>query len=443
MKNKSYCLISLGCAKNTVNSQSMANLLNNAGFSVENTHGQAEFIIVNTCGFIKAARQESIDLLTELAEGKQKGQILIAAGCLPERIRHNILKEVPDIDAVLGSQRWMDILQIIRKIKTSGKFQEPFVHLSDNEMLIDPAVDIPRVAIQGKSAYLKVADGCRHSCGFCSIPLIKGTKRSRPFKDIIKEALMLQDLGINEINLIAQDTTDYGFDLGIKNGLAKLLEQLVEEIPEVPWIRVLYAYPGNVSRLLIETMAVNNQILPYLDMPLQHAHPDILRRMQRPADMEWVYKTIKKMRSDMPELALRSTFIVGYPGETEREFEYLLDFISEIRFDHLGAFTFSFETGTPSEPLGDPVPTEIKVSRMERLMLAQEKISQEILRNFKNSTLAVLIEGANDGISVGRSYRDAPEIDGFVFVEGEKPIGEFVNVQITDTMTHDLFGQEI
>lgn len=254
---------------------------------------------------------------------------------------------------------------------------------------------------------------------------------------------MLQDLGINEINLIAQDTTDYGYDLGIKNGLAKLLEQLVKEIPEVPWIRVLYAYPGNVSRRLIEAMAANSQILPYLDMPLQHAHPDILRRMQRPADLEWVYKTIEKMRSEMPDLALRSTFIVGYPGETEKEFEYLLDFISEIKFDHIGTFTYSFETGTPSQPLGDPVPHEIKVNRMQRLMLAQEKISQDILRNFKNKSLNILIEGANDGVSVGRSYRDAPEIDGLVFVEGEKPIGEFINVQITDSMIHDLFGQEI
>jgi ribosomal protein S12 methylthiotransferase len=421
----------------------METLLNNAGFSMENTPDQAEFIIVNTCGFIKAARQESINLLTELAEEKQNGQFLIAAGCLPERIRHNILNKLPDIDAVLGSRRWMDILQIIRKIKSSGKYQEPFVHLAENEVLEDKASGVPRVAVQGKSAYLKIADGCRHSCAFCSIPLIKGKKISRPNIAIIEEARMLQDLGINEINLIAQDTTDYGYDLGIKNGLAKLLEQLVNEIPEVPWIRVLYAYPGNISRQLIEVMAANSQILPYLDMPLQHAHPIILRKMQRPANLEWVHNTIEKMRSLMPDLALRSTFIVGYPGETEKEFEVLLDFISEIRFDHIGTFTFSFETGTPSETLGDTVPNEIKADRMQRLMLTQEEISQDILRKFKNKSLFVLIEGANDGISVGRSYRDAPEIDGLVFVEGEKPIGEFVQVQITDSMVHDLVGREI
>jgi ribosomal protein S12 methylthiotransferase len=247
-------------------------------------------------------------------------------------------------------------------------------------------------------------------------------------------------MGVQELILIAQDTTDYGHDMGMKDGLAVLLERMVESVPNLPWIRVMYAYPGYVTDRLVDVMQSNPQILPYLDMPLQHAHPDTLKRMRRPANMDWVYSTIAKMRSAIPDLALRSTFIVGYPGETEAEFQTLLDFIQEIKLDHLGAFTFSFEKDTASEPLGDPIPQEVKDERLERLMLAQESISLARNQQLVGKVLPVLIEGQQDNLSIGRSYRDAPEIDGLVLVEGLAPVGEIVPVLIGGALIHDLTG---
>jgi ribosomal protein S12 methylthiotransferase len=256
--------------------------------------------------------------------------------------------------------------------------------------------------------------------------------------------------------LIAQDTTDYGHDLSMKDGLAQLLQELVAAVPDVNWLRILYAYPGYVTDQLIEVMAENTQILPYLDMPLQHAHPQTLKRMHRPANMDWVYRTLEKMHRAMPNLALRTTFIVGYPGETDEEYNSLLDFIQEIRFDRVGAFQFSFEPGTTSEPLGDPVPAPVKQERWERLMALQQGISLEKNQAFVGKTLDVLIEGSGElevegkplhqgngqeeGISIGRTYRDAPEIDGMVIVEGQLPVGELVPVRITGAMAYDLTG---
>lgn len=303
-----------------------------------------------------------------------------------------------------------------------------------------------RVARQGPSSYIKIADGCRRPCAFCAIPLIKGTAVSRPVASILAEARTLKAEGVREIILIAQDSTDYGHDLGMKNGLATLLDELVKAAPEVDWIRLLYAYPGYVTDELIEVMASHQQILPYLDIPLQHAHPKTLKRMRRPAKMDWVQRTLSKMRAAMPDLALRTTFIVGYPGETETEFQTLLDFIEEIRFDRVGAFTFSFEPGTTSEPLGDPVPAEVKLERQERLMTLQQRISLENNQAQVGKTLDVLIEGhgevedSQEPIAVGRTYRDAPEIDGMVIVEGQPPVGEIVPVRINGAMTYDLTG---
>jgi ribosomal protein S12 methylthiotransferase len=260
---------------------------------------------------------------------------------------------------------------------------------------------------------------------------------------IVSEAVRLQDAGIKEIILIAQDTTDYGSDLGIKEGLAELLDRITQSAPLIPWIRIMYAYPGYVTDQLIETMASHRQILPYLDIPLQHADPAVLLRMRRPANMEWVRNTLAKMRSSLPGLAIRSTFIVGYPGETDREFQTLLDFLREIRFDHIGAFTFSFEPGTASEPMGDPIPPELKVERLEELMALQEGISLVNNQSFVGKNLDVLIEGEDNGISIGRSYRDAPEIDGLVVLEGAAATGSLVKARITGAMVHDLTGQLI
>jgi ribosomal protein S12 methylthiotransferase len=298
-----------------------------------------------------------------------------------------------------------------------------------------------RAAIQGASAYLKIADGCRRPCAFCAIPLIKGTAVSRPMQAILAEARHLQDMGMRELILIAQDTTDYGHDLGLKDGLAQLLEQMVQAVPQVDWIRVMYAYPGYVTDRLIEVMASHAQILPYLDMPLQHAHPATLQRMRRPANIDWVHTTLKKMRAMLPNLALRTTFIVGYPGESEEEFQTLLDFVSEIRFDRVGTFQFSFEPGTASEPLGDPVPPDVKEARYDRLMTLQQGISLERNQALVGQRLDVLIEGQAEGITLGRSYRDAPEIDGLVLVEGQAEVGEILPVRITGAMAYDLTGE--
>ena len=439
MNPKSFHLISLGCAKNTVDSSSMAQLLSQAGYRLTERPERAGVLIVNTCGFIGPAKQESLQVLGELAANKRKGQLLIAAGCLTQRYGAEVARQIPGLDGILGTRRWMDIVDVVQELRLSGH-PKPLYHLPEAPVVGSDERGAQQVALQGGSAYLKIADGCRRPCAFCAIPLIKGTAISRPLEAILDEARFLQSLGVHELNLIAQDTTDYGHDLGMKDGLATLLEQLAQAAPRIDWIRILYAYPGYVTDRLIEVMAGYPQIVPYLDMPLQHAHPATLRRMRRPANVDWVHRTLEKMRRALPDLALRTTFIVGYPGEDEQEFQTLLDFIREIRFDRVGAFQFSFEPGTTSEPLGDPVPEEVKQERYDRLMELQTGISLEVNQAFVGRTLDVLVEGQGDGIALGRSYRDAPEIDGMVIVESELPSGVIVPVRITGAMTYDLSG---
>ncbi|HEX9028999.1 MAG TPA: 30S ribosomal protein S12 methylthiotransferase RimO, partial [Anaerolineales bacterium] len=389
------------------------------------------------CGFIGPAKEESIETLSTLAEHKRPGQLLIAAGCLTQRYGADVLRQVPGIDGLLGTRRWMDIVEVVEALRKE-KYPQPLYHLPDSPSIGQDERGALRAAVQGASAYLKIADGCRRPCAFCAIPLIKGTAVSRPMETILAEARQLEAEGLHEIILIAQDTTDYGHDLGMKDGLAQLLEGLVKAAPMVDWLRVMYAYPGYVTDRLIDVMAAHPQIVRYLDMPLQHAHPMTLRRMRRPANIEWVHATLAKMRAAMPDLALRTTFIVGYPGETEEEFQTLLDFVKEIRFDRVGAFKFSFEPGTASEPLGDPVPEDVKEERYQRLMELQQPISLERNQAFVGRKLEVLVEGSGDGLSLGRSYRDAPEIDGMVIVEGESPAGTFAPVRITGAMPYDL-----
>ncbi|HSF80544.1 MAG TPA: 30S ribosomal protein S12 methylthiotransferase RimO [Anaerolineales bacterium] len=451
MKKKSFHLVSLGCAKNTVDSESMAQLLTGSGYQGLGDPDQAEILIVNTCGFIGPAKEESLDTLRQLARHKRAGQILIAAGCLTQRYGREVARQVPGIDGILGTRRWMDIVEVASRLR-DGKHPEPLYHLPETATVGADDHGVLRSAVQGASAYLKIADGCRRPCAFCAIPLIKGTAVSRPMEAILAEAAALQRRGVREIILIAQDTTDYGHDLGLKDGLARLLERLVHTLPEVDWLRIMYAYPGYVTDRLIEVMATHPKILPYLDMPLQHAHPQTLRRMRRPANIDWVHRTLEKMRTALPGLALRTTFIVGYPGETEAEFQILLDFIQEIRFDRVGAFQFSFEPGTTSEPLGDPVPPEVKQARWEQLMELQQGISLEINQSLVGKTLEVLVEGwgevqAENGkkggveyISLGRSYRDAPEIDGLVIIPGHIPVGALVQAKIDGAMVYDLSG---
>jgi ribosomal protein S12 methylthiotransferase len=434
-----FHLVSMGCSKNTVDSDSMAQLLIRDGYRAVTKPERASVLIVNTCGFIGSAREESLDELRKLAAGKRDGQVLIAAGCLTQRYGVDVAKQVPGVDGILGTRRWMDIVQVVQGLRKTAH-PEPMYHLPETATVGTDEADTLRTSVFGAAAYLKIADGCRRPCAFCSIPLIKGMTVSRPMETILDEARHLRNAGVRELILIAQDTTDYGHDLGMKDGLATLLENLSSDVPDLDWIRVMYAYPGYVTDRLIDVMASSKQVLHYLDMPLQHAHPKTLARMKRPSNMDWVYKTLDKMRTKIPDLAMRTTFIVGYPGETEDEFKALEDFVREMRFDRAGAFQFSFEPGTSSEPLGDPVPPEVKQERLERLMEIQQNVSLQVNQSYVGKTLDVLIEGFGDGVSVGRSYRDAPEIDGYVIVEGIAPVGEMVPVKITGAMAYDLEG---
>ncbi|MCX6069837.1 MAG: 30S ribosomal protein S12 methylthiotransferase RimO [Chloroflexi bacterium] len=434
-----FHVASLGCAKNTVDSESMAALLEASGYLAVSDPAQADVLIVNTCGFIGPAKEESLSVLREFAETKRPGQLLLAAGCLTQRYGAEVVAQAPGVDGVLGTRRWVDIVGVVRKLR-QGDGPKPVYHLPESGPVVMESPGVRRAAVQGASAYLKIADGCRRPCAFCAIPLIKGTAVSRAPEAILHDAAELDRLGVHEVNLIAQDTTDYGWDLGIKDGFPLLLESLLRAAPSIEWFRILYAYPGYVTDRLMEMMASNPRLVPYLDMPLQHAHPDTLRRMRRPANTDWVYRTIEKMRRMLPDLALRTTFLVGYPGETEREFQTLLDFVAEVRFDRVGTFTFSFEPGTVSEPLGDPVSAEIKEERRDRLMALQQSISLQKNQSMIGRTLPVLIEGQGDGLSLGRSYRDAPEIDGMVLVEGKAPIGAMVPVRVTGALAYDLSG---
>ncbi|MFQ3568256.1 MAG: 30S ribosomal protein S12 methylthiotransferase RimO [Aggregatilineales bacterium] len=445
-----YYLLSLGCSKNTVDSESMAQVLEQHGMRAAADARAAEVLIVNTCGFIDAAKQESIDALRALVEQRRDGQLVIAAGCLSQRYGAHLVQEVPGLDGVIGTRRWMDIFDLIARLR-ARKHPEPLYHLPTDAHVVGlDERGVLRASVQGASAYLKVSDGCRRPCAFCAIPRIKGTLVSRPLEAIVREAVQLEAMGVREIILIAQDTTDYGHDLGMKDGMAHLLDAIVEAAPGIPWIRLMYAYPGYVTPRLIETMARHPQVLPYLDIPLQHGHRETLLRMRRPAKIEWVYETLAAMRAAMPDLAVRTTFIVGYPGETDAEFEGLLQFVRDLEFDRVGAFTYSYEIGTPSALLPNQVPDDVKQARYEALMSLQHSISLKKSQSFIGRTIDVLVEGhgqaqddagaAAGTLSLGRSYRDAPEIDGYVIIEGELPMGEIVPVRVTGATAYDLIA---
>jgi ribosomal protein S12 methylthiotransferase len=424
----------------------MAALLRQAGYTPAPNADAADLLIVNTCGFIGSAREESRAVLEELAQNRRPGQQIIAAGCYSQRCPDELAEAVPDIDGLIGTRRWMDIVDLVERLEERGnrlRTSKPLCHTPDVQTVGQDAHGVARAAVQGGSAYLKLADGCRRACAFCAIPLIKGPTVSRPPEAILADAERLAEIGVQEIILIAQETTDYGRDLGMQNGLVKLLDKLVPAVPEVPWIRLMYAYPSRagLTQELIETMANHQQILPYLDLPLQHAHPDVLRRMRRPANIDQVRHMVERLRAAMPEIAIRTTFLVGYPGETEDEFRTLLTFVEEMRFDRVGVFTYSHEEGTPASELEDDVPSEVKTERLERLMATQQPISLAKNQALVGGVVDVLVEGQGEGLSVGRSYRDAPEVDGLVLVEGELPVGEIVPVRITAALEYDLVGE--
>lgn len=433
-------LATLGCPKNTVDSENMASLLAQAGHELTNTVRAAELIIVNTCGFIEPARRESLSLLRELSRSKRRHQLLIAAGCLAQHWGMRLAEAVPGIDGLIGTRRWAEINKLVEELtQRDGSLATPPALLGDAPSPFREP-DIQR-SVTGPSAYLKIADGCSAPCAFCAIPLIKGPARSRPPERIVAEARQLVDAGARELIVIAQDTTAYGRDLGLSDGLPDLIERILKAVPDLDWLRIMYAYPQQISPRLIETMASHKQVCHYLDLPLQHGHPEVLRRMRRPHDVDAVLAQIDQLRAAMPDIALRTSFIVGYPGETEEEFETLLDFVDRIAFDRVGTFIFSPEAGTPAADMPNQVPDRVKRERYERLMRHQQAISWASNQAMIGKTVEVLVEGHGDGISVGRTYRDAPEIDGLVVVEGEVEVGELVPVRIVGASEYDLWGE--
>jgi ribosomal protein S12 methylthiotransferase len=451
VKHDTFYILNLGCSKNAVDAESMAQVLTAGGFSARIEPQDAEVLIVNTCGFIGSARDESIHHLQELAAIKAPHQYLVAAGCLSQRYGYDLAGQVDGLDGVIGTRRWMDILDLVTRLR-ARKHPEPLYHLPTDVLTVGTdEKNARRVSVEGSSAYLKIADGCRRPCAFCAIPAIKGTHVSRPIESIISEARYLRDNGVQEIILISQDSTDYGHDIGIKNGLAHLLRELVAAVPDVPWIRIMYAFPGYVTDELIETIATQPQIVNYLDMPLQHGHRETLKRMRRPANLDWVYATLDKMRAQITDLAIRTTFIVGYPGETDEEFDALMNFVRDMEFDRVGAFQYSYEEGTPSADVPGHVAEEVKQARWESLMELQQGISLKKNQAWVGRQLDVLIEKhaeaededgnlLDETISIGRSFRDAPEIDGIVLIEGQAPIGEIVPMRVTGAMAYDLIG---
>lgn len=458
-----YYLLTLGCPKNTVDSEGMAMLLSAAGYQGTSVPKNADVIIVNTCGFLEAATEESLAALRDLAQHKRRGQTLIAAGCMAQRAGERIVKEVPGVDGLLGTRRWMEIVPFIQGLR-GGAGQRAFGRyalLGDPEQALTAAM--PRPAVSAGSAYLKISDGCNAPCAFCSIPTFKGKLSSRPQAAVVAEAQALVAGGARELILIAQDTSDYGRDLGRPDALPDLMHALLTGVsdpafarPEhaLRWLRLMYAYPGHISPRLIEVMASDSRICHYLDIPLQHGHPATLRRMKRPSKTDDLLATFAQMRSAMPDMAFRSTFIVGFPGETEAEFAGLLDFVQAIQFDKVGVFTFSAEPGTPAFGMPDQVPEEIKEDRRARLMAAQQIISLARNQAQVGRTLDVLVEahgemtgragtGGNIPVSLARSYRDAPEVDGLVIVPDRLAIGQMTRVKVTGAMAYDLMGEGI
>jgi ribosomal protein S12 methylthiotransferase len=495
-----FYLLTLGCPKNVADSEGMSVVMKQGGYRQTTDPAKADVLIVNTCGFLQVARAESENALRELAALKAPGQVLVAAGCLPQRYGDQVMRDVPGIDGIIGTKQWTQIARFSDTLRRRRVRAQDRVRIGDlggaeiqtphtvaratgsrepagaeiqtphTAARADPVpqaspADAPSARGTGRagsrepaggalvatvdrgpgvlratpSAYIKIGDGCSAPCAFCTIPSFKGLQQSKPAAQVVAEARDLAARGAQELVLVAQDSTAYGRDWGAKDALPELLDSILEAVPGLPWLRLMYAYPGNVSERLAATMARQPQVVHYLDVPLQHGAAGVLRRMRRPAP-DVARRMLATLRTAMPDITIRSTFIVGYPGETEAEFQELLDFLSAAQLDRVGAFTFSPEPGTLSAEQAGQLPQSVKDERYERLMEHQRGISLAKNRALVGSELDVLIEGVGDGISVGRSYRDAPEVDGVVLVQQELPVGRIARLRVTGAMEHDLIA---
>lgn len=434
--------ISLGCDKNLVDSEMMLGMLSERGYTITNEEREADVIVINTCCFIHDAKEESIQTILEMAQLKRTGNLkaLVVAGCLSERYKEEFRKELTEVDAILGTTSFDKIVEAV-DLALEGQSEELFESI---DYLPDTS-SVKRLITTGNYlAYLKIAEGCDKHCTYCIIPSIRGKYRSVPMEHLLTEAKQLVENGAKELVLVAQETTLYGMDRYGKKCLPELLKKLAQ-IQGIEWIRLLYCYPEEITDELIETMRDEPKICHYIDMPIQHSADRILKRMGRRTNHAQLVETIKKLRQAMPDIAIRTTLITGFPSETEEEHQSMLDFVDEMEFERLGVFTYSQEEDTPAASFIDQVSDEVKERRKEELMALQQEISYEQDEAMIGKELMVLIEGYlyDEDIYVGRSYKDAPKVDGCIFVKSEEEIisGDFVKVKITKASEYDLIGE--
>lgn len=443
-------VVSLGCPKNLVDSETMLGLIHEEKYEITNDPSEAEIIIVNTCGFIESAKEESINTILQMAEYKKSGscKYIIVTGCLSQRYAEELFNELPEADAIAGVEVYDEIGSIIKRVMNGERFimlerSKPDVIYTSKETFLPRILTTPSY-----TAYLKIAEGCDNCCSYCAIPKIRGPYRSKPMEQVLKEAKALADNGVKELIVVAQDTTRYGEDLPEgKLLLADLLKEL-NKIESLKWIRVMYCYPNNFTDELIETFASLDKVCKYVDLPLQHASNRLLTSMNRYDTREEVETLLAKLRKRIPGIVIRTTFIVGFPGETDADFEELKEFVEQQRFENAGVFAYSQEEGTVAGAMPNQIPDEIKQERYHELMALQAQISEEIHKDTEGQTLEVLVEGIEEdgsGLHYGRSYREAPDIDGLVFIEnpGDIEPGCFIKVNILQGFTYESVGERI
>ncbi len=437
MGNKPTIAIShLGCEKNRIDTEHMLGLLVQAGYNVDTNEELADYVIVNTCSFIEEARAESVRILVELAEADKK---IVITGCMAQHFQEELLEELPEAVAVVGTGDYNKIVEVIQRVEVGERVKQVSAEPS---YIADETTPRYRTTSEGV-AYLRVAEGCDYRCAFCIIPHLRGNQRSRTIESIVAEAHHLAAEGVQELILISQITTNYGLDLYGKPKLAELLRALGNV--DIPWIRMHYAYPTGLTPSVIQAIQETPNVLPYLDLPLQHSHPEILRAMNRPWQGQVNDAVIERIKTALPDAVLRTTFIVGFPGETEQHFEHLLQFVQRHEFDHAGVFTFSPEEGTPAYNLPNQLPQDVMDARRDALMAAQQPISLKKNQGAVGKVIDVLIEQEHPstGERIGRSARFAPEVDGLVYVQGDAPLGTIVEVEITDADIYDLYGSVV
>ena len=437
-------IISLGCAKNLVDTEVMLGIIKKRGWTITPNPADADILIVNTCAFITSAKEESITTILNLSEYKTEGncRALIVAGCLGQRYGKELLDEMPEIDAIVGTKSWDKIIEAIDETLNGNR-----VILIGEKPVIYSAKTPRILTTPNYTAYVKIAEGCDHRCAFCAIPLIRGKQISRTIEDIKAEVEKLAKSGVKEINLVAQDSTNYGRDLYGKPNLVGLLRELVK-VEKIHWIRILYSYPQSFTDELIELIASEPKICNYVDLPLQHAADSVLKRMHRPDKREQIETLLNKLRKKIPGVSIRSTFIVGYPGETDEEFETLKKFLQEQRLDKVGIFVYSPEEDTPACNLPNQIPEDVAQERYHELMSIQSLISQQVNESLRDKEFEVLIEGRDSEVEEvveGRSYREAPEVDGQIYIENDykSKAGDIVRVKILDGFVYDLAAEKI